>query len=293
VKYFNNKQWTIWSKPYLMILPSAALMVILVGYGLLMAGVESVHTPQGEWTLAYYHQLFADQAVWDSMKVSIKVTLTATVVSLVVGLFLTRLLYQYLHKNHWKVFVWIPMLIPHFVAGYLVIFFLAPSGWLSALFFQLGWIDDRLDFPIFVMDRHGIGIILTYIWKEVPFVVLMLLPVYYQLDHRYADVVRTLGGSAWQVFRATEWPWLAPVVLEVTLILFSFILAAYEVPYLLGVTYPQMLSIISYDWYYSGDWSKRPLAMATMVIISLLIGFICWIGFILTRRLRYIMMKGR
>jgi putative spermidine/putrescine transport system permease protein len=136
----------------------------------------------------------------------------STLLSLLIGLIITRILYRYFLQNKWKVLVWIPMLLPHFVAGYIVVLFFAQSGWISSLFYQLGLISDRAQFPILVIDAYGIGIILTYIWKEVPFVILMLLPVYYQLDQNYEQVVRTLGGRRWQVFRDAEWPWLFPVV---------------------------------------------------------------------------------
>lgn len=291
-KELNHPQRLL--KPYLLLLPCLLFVFLFIGYGVFIAVRESVQGSGefGTWTLYYYQELFNEKAFWDSLFLSLQVTFSATMISLIIGIILTRFLYHYFLKNKWKIFVWIPMLIPHFVAGYLVLFFFTQSGWISSLFFQVGLLETRTDFPVLVLDQHGIGMILTYVWKEVPFVVLMLLPVYYQLDPHYSDLVRTLHGGRWQVFKTAEWPWLLPVVIETGLILFAFIIAAFEVPFLLGVTYPQMLPVLSYEWFFGGDWSNRPLAMAAMVMITAFVLVLSWIGFRLTQNQRYKMMRG-
>jgi putative spermidine/putrescine transport system permease protein len=290
VKLFSRKQRHL----FWLLAPGLIFVLLLVGYGLLQAIIESIQTPgqSGAWTLNYYKILFADSMFWDSLGLSLKITLLSTGISLFIGIFLTKWLYHYLLKEKWKLIIWIPMLIPHFVAGYIVLFFFSQSGWFSALFYQLGFIADRQEFPILVMDRGGIGIILSYVWKEVPFVVLMLLPVYYQLDHRYKDVVYTLGGGRWQAFRTAEWPWLAPVVAETGIIIFAFIFAAFELPYLLGVTYPKMLPVLAYEWFSVGDWSGRPLAMATMITTTFFILMLSIFVFRYSQSIRYHMMRG-
>ena len=47
-----------------------------------------------------------------------------------------------------------------------------------------GLIQAPADFPLLVNDRWSIGIILTYVWKEIPFITLMLLAVL----HRHGGV---------------------------------------------------------------------------------------------------------
>lgn len=282
----NNRQI------YVLLAPGLLFVFIFAGYGLLMALIESLQYPdQQGWTLEYYGVLFAERIFWDSLWLSLRVTLLSTLLSLFIGLVLTGYLYHYFLKEKWKLMIWLPMLIPHFVAGYLVLFFFSQSGWLSALCFQLGLITDRQEFPIFVMDRQGIGMVLAYVWKEVPFVVLMLLPVYYQLDHRYKDVVHTLGGGRWQAFRTAEWPWLCVVVIETGMIIFAFVFAAFELPYLLGVTYPKMLPLLAFDWFSAGDWSMRPLAMAVMMVTTTCILLFAFLSFRYSQSIRYKMMR--
>lgn len=280
-------------KKYLYLVPSLAFVVLLVAYGLLQAIIESFTDPNShQFTTKNYARLLEQQSFWDSVTFSISISFTSTVISLSLGIILTKLLYEHFLKNYWKQLIWLPMLFPHFIAGYLILQLIAPSGLFSTIAYQLGLISEISDFPIIVFDRQGIGIILTYVWKEIPFVVLMLLPVFSQIDHRYHDVVTTLGGGKWHIFRTVEWPWLFPVVVETGLIVFSFILAAFEIPYILGVTYPKMVSILSYQWFYEGNWSNRPLAMASMLIITFFIMGISLLFFYLLQKKRYRMMRG-
>jgi putative spermidine/putrescine transport system permease protein len=277
----------------LYLLPGLLFVFVFIGYGLLQAFLESI-TDYNTQTVTFEHyvRLFEQRAFWDSLVFSVQVTMISTVISLAVGIFVTKILYQYLLENYLRQFVWLPMLFPHFVAGYMILLLFSQGGWFSSATYSLNLINEPSQFPILIMDRQGIGIILTYVWKEIPFVVLMLLPVYYQIDSRYEDVVKTLGGGKWQTFITVEWRWLLPVVLETGLIIFAFILAAFEVPYLLGVTYPKMLPVLAYQWFFEGDWSNRPLAMASMILLTVIIVTVAFIVLSMIQKMRYRMMRG-
>nr|WP_275899694.1 ABC transporter permease subunit [Bacillus piscicola] len=281
-------------KPYLLLLPSVTAAIVFVGWGTAAALLESLQDWEtGEWTVVYYHELFTNPVFWDSLFLSFSTALLSTAVSVVLGLVVTRYLYHYFRKNRWKLLVWLPMLVPHLVAAYLVLLFFSDSGLLSSLLYRFGWIQEMSEYPFSVQNRQGTGIILTYIWKEVPFVILMLLPVYYQLNSNYEAVIRTLGGGSWEVFKTAEFPALAPVLTETGIILFSFTIAAFEVPYILGVTYPKMLPLLSYQWYFENDWSSRPAAMAVMMVTTFLTLLLAFLAFGLSQRRRNQMSRGK
>lgn len=281
-------------KPYIMLLPCIIFLVALVLSGLLSSVVSSLHTSGAVGLTAQnYQRLWSDQGFWLSLSLSLKIALLSTVPALVLGTLLTRGLFRYFRFRNQQLWVWVPMLVPHFVAAYLIFLLFSSSGWISSVLAQLHVLDAPSDFPILVNDPVGIGIILTYLWKEIPFVVLMLLPIYYQINSEYAQVVRTLGGKEWEVFRTAEWPWLFPTLVETGVILIAFIVSAYEIPYLLGVTYPKMLAILSYQWFYQGDWSNRPLAMADMVTVAGGLAVLAYLGFRWAQHQRYRTMRGR
>lgn len=255
-----------WAKPYILLLPSIVVIVTLIGYSFVMATAESLSNSPS--LFSNYEMVFNNDSFKESLWISFKVAWSSTILSIIIGMILTRILYHFFIHDNWKYIVWFPMLIPHFVAAYLIFLLFSQTGWFSSLLFQMGVINEFPTFPILVQDKSYFGVILSYVWKETPFVVLMLLPVYQEIDHRYTEVVKTLGGNNWDVWRSVELPWLWPTIVEIAIILFTFILFAFEVPALLGVTFPKMLPILAYEWFYEGDWSKRPYAQALMVSVS-------------------------
>ncbi len=276
---------------YLLLLPSFVFVLLFTAFGI--GHVLLVSFRDDNWSLVHYHSLLNSPLFMGSFLLSLKITVIVTVLSLVLGLLVTRVLFYYLRNLKWRVLIWIPMLIPHFVAAYLVFILFSQTGLVSSLLYQLHLIKDFNSFPILVNDRQGLGIILAYTWKSIPFVVLMVLPVYYQLNRNYLDVVKTLGGGRWAMFRDVEWPAVCPVLLETGIILFSFVIAAFEIPSLLGATYPKLIPTLSYDWFTGSDWEKRPLAMAVMVLITAMVLILVQALFLALRKSRYNTMRGR
>ncbi|WP_404447199.1 ABC transporter permease subunit [Sutcliffiella horikoshii] len=285
MKWFKSNSWR------LALLPAFLFTFCLVVYGLFMAAQESVTTLNG-FSLDAYKKIFENQAFLDSLTYSLRIAFVSTTLSLIVGLLLTKFLFETLKNQLARTVVWLPMLFPHFVWGYMMILLFSQTGWFSTLLHGFSIIDSPDQFPVLTNDRYGIGIIITYTLKEIPFVVLMLLPVYAQLNRDLPNVVETLGGNKWHVFKTVEWPWLFPVLMESGLIVFAFILAAFEVPYLLGTTYPKMVSVLAYEWFYQGDWSKRPESFAVMMTVTAIILCLLVLLLSIVSRSRYRMMKG-
>ncbi len=83
------------------------------------------------------------------------------------------------------------------------------------------------------------------------------------------DVAQTLGASAWQRFWYAVFPVISPGIIAVSLIAFAFTFGAFEVSYLLGKTYPTILSVMAYSEYRDTDLAARPVAMTINVLITL------------------------
>lgn len=274
-----------------LLIPALLFFIFIPGLGIVLALLESVRSG-GTITFGHYVDLFEEKRFVTSFLFSLTVTSISTILSLCIGLGIVKAFSPLLKENKHKLLVWIPMLVPHFVWAYLVYLLFNQSGFFSNVFGMAGWIDDRSQFPILVQDRNGIGIILTYVWKEVPFVTLMLLPVYATLSKSYKEIAYLLGAGPYKTFWVAEWPFILPVLVETGAILFAFIFTAFEVPQLLGVTSPQMLAILAYDWFYSGSWSDRPLAFTSLVLVGLGIGVVMWLLIYFTNKKRMHITKG-
>ncbi|MBK9313566.1 MAG: ABC transporter permease subunit [Acidobacteria bacterium] len=108
-----------------------------------------------------------------------------------------------------------------------------------------------------INDRYAVGIILAYVLKELPFIALMVLALLARLGDEYDQLAQTLGASRWQRLRHVTLPLIAPAVISSSVVVFSFIFGAFEVPYILGRPYPAMLSVIAQRRYLDVDLAQR------------------------------------
>ncbi len=140
------------------------------------------------------------------------------------------------------------------------------SGLGARLAAALGLIGEPADFPALLYDRYSIGVILTYVWKETPFVALVVLAGLRGVAADLEDVARTLGANAWQRFWYVVFPVIAPGVVAASLVVFAFTFGAFEVPYLLGGDYPTILPVTAYKEYTSIDKALRRAGNASLKV---------------------------
>jgi putative spermidine/putrescine transport system permease protein len=136
---------------------------------------------------------------------------------------------------------------------------------------SLGVISAPAEFPVLVRDRLGIGIILSYIGKEVPFLTLLILAVLRSQPVGYEVVAENLGASRWQRLRYVTIPQVLPALLAGALLVFGFVFSSYEVPALLGVAYPRPLPVLALRFFLDPDLQARSEGMAISLIITLIV----------------------
>jgi putative spermidine/putrescine transport system permease protein len=160
---------------------------------------------------------------------------------------------------------------PHLVWAIALILFFSQSGLLARFAASLGWIQTPADFPVIVRDRLGIGIIIDYVTKEIPFLALILLAVLRSQSENYEVVAENLGATRWQRLRYITLPMVLPALIAGSLLVFAFVFSAYEVPALLGVRYPRMLPVLALDFFVNPDLNSRNEGMAISFIIAAIV----------------------
>ncbi|WP_129671725.1 ABC transporter permease [Candidatus Chloroploca sp. Khr17] len=161
--------------------------------------------------------------------------------------------------------------LPHMVWAIALLLLLAQSGLMARVAAALGLIATPAEFPVLVRDQAGIGIILHYVSKEIPFLVLIVLAVLRTQGHAYAEVATTLGAGPWmRVWRVTL-PLVWPGLSAGALLVFAFIFGAYEVPALLGVSYPRVLAVLALDYFLNADLNRRAEGMAISLIMTVVV----------------------
>ncbi len=122
-----------------------------------------------------------------------------------------------------------------------------------------------------MLDRYGIGIILHYVTKEIPFLALIVLAVLRSQPVGYDIVAENLGAGRWQRLRYVTLPLIAPALISGSLLVFAFIFSTYQVPALLGVGYPRMLPVLALRFFTDPDLRSRADGMAISLIITFVV----------------------
>lgn len=281
-------------KPYLLLFPAIITIVLLFFGGLFDGFLKSLgYFPaigETEFSLKAYSSLLQSDAFWDSLIVTIRIAALSAAISAILGAIVAVALFMIQETsksralNFWNRLFQLPLTIPHLVGGYVIVLLFMQSGFLSKILAAIGVIDQIPDFPVLVNDSFGWGIILTYAWKEAPFVALMVYPVLARIHKQWRDVSRVYGAKNRDYIREIVVPAILPAWTVAAFIVFVFTFSAFEVPFLLGVTYPSMLPVYSYQLYSSGTLADRPEALAVNLVLALLTVLLGLIAYYFSKR---------
>ncbi len=264
---------------YLRLAPTLGVLAILLGASLIYGMAQSFGyltiIGEKELNLTAYTNLIAGlgtagREFWTSLSFSLWISLASTILSSIGALFLATLLNRRPSRLNTFALNW-NLAFPHLVWGVLMLLLLAQSGLLARWAGALGIIETPAQFPVLVRDRFGSGIILTYVGKEIPFLTLVILALLRTQSEGYLLVAENLGANAWQRFRLVTLPLVRPALLSGALLVFAYIFGAYEVPALLGVSYPRALPVLALEAFTNPDLHARAEGMAISLIIALIV----------------------
>lgn len=176
-----------------------------------------------------------------------------------------------------SVLVQLNLTVPHVVGAIGILYLVSQSGAFARLAHAAGLITRPSDFPALTQDPYAIGIILTYVWKEVPFITLILLAKLQTLGDGAEQVARSLGATRWQSFRLVLLPQLLPALAAASALVFAFAFGAYEIPLILGAHAPEALPVRAWRSFTDVDLSARPEAFAISVLVATLGACLLWI----------------
>ena len=220
--------------------------------------------------LTAYRSLLSSPDIYRSFALTLYIaatsTLIATVLAVATALMLRR---SFPGRAVASFLVQLNLTIPHLVGGIGILYLFSQSGSFARLAHEFTLISKPADFPALIFDPYAIGIIVTYIWKEVPFITVITLATLQTLGDDHETVARSLGATRWQAFRHVLLPQIMPGVLAASAIVFAFTFGAYEIPALLGASHPQTLPVMAYRSFTNVDLAARPQAMALAILIAL------------------------
>ena len=278
-------------KDLLLLAPALAVVAVLFGGGLLLGLLQALgHLPAAGFdrlTLAHFSNVLTDPDFVKGLLLTLYVALTSTVVASFISVVLALAFMRLFETARLARFIFqIPLAVPHLVIAVAVVFMLSPAGFFSRALSAVGIIESSSAFPLLVNDPWGIGIMSAYIWKEVPFITLMVIAALRSGGIELVDAAKTLKAGPWQRFRYVILPTIFPSLGAAALIVFAFTFGAFEVPYLLGRTYPMMLPVQAYKKYADIDLMQRPEGIATGLVIAVVVTLCIVLSQVITQAAR-------
>lgn len=263
-----------WKIP-LLLSPALLLIAGLFLGGLFLGLIGSLgYMPllgREELNLDAYRNILSSKGFYHSFLLSFYISLMSTIIASVLAIGAALLLRRnFIGRSVINFLFQLNLTVPHLVGAIGILYLFSQSGFFSRLAYEFELIAGPSDFPAMIYDPLAIGIILQYVWKEVPFIGMILLANMQTFGHNYEAAARTLGANRWQSFRFILLPLLSPGLLAAALIVFAFTFGAYEIPALLGQSYPAALPVLAYQSFTDVDLNARPEALAMAMIIALL-----------------------
>lgn len=260
--------------PYILLLPVLLFIVgiFLVGIGLGLLQSLGYFPAIGlkKITFEYYKNILSNPDFLKSLRFSFYTSFISSAVAMFLGILLAYLLVKYNTKKRrgFDNLYSVPIIVPHTIAALLVFILFTQSGWIPRLLYHLNIINNMEDFYPLVFDNKGIGIIMAYVWKGLPFICLISYDVMKNVDEKYTKIAINLGATSFKAFWNIVLPLSLPTIIMGFIILFTFSFGAFEIPYLLGPSNSRALPISAYIYYKSVDLLQQPYAMVINICIT-------------------------
>lgn len=262
-------------KIFLLLAPAMFIIGLLFFGGLFIGLMRSFNYMPiiglTEPNLTAYFNIFTSEEFYLSFLLTFHIAFTSTLISCVLAVGSALLLRRtFIGRGTINFLFQLNLTVPHLVGAIGILYLFSQSGSFARLAAEWKLIARPSDFPAMVFDPYAIGIILQYVWKEIPFIGVIVLANMQSIGEDYESVARSLGASKWQAFRHVLLPLLFPGILSASVMVFAFTFGAYEIPAILGANYPAALPVLAYRKYTDVDLAARPEAMAMAIVIALL-----------------------
>jgi putative spermidine/putrescine transport system permease protein len=222
-----------------LVAPALAMIAGLFLYPLAFS-LAAAFTADGALTLAHFQkaiELYSTDILFTLFIVIVSTALTA-VLSIAIAGALTLGETPWLVRSLRALYRW-PLFIPFIVAGQCMRTFLAKNGLMNNSLVALGVLGPLQTTSL--LDWRGI--IITFVWKQVPFVTLMLAGAMASLDRATIDAGRNLGASRLRVLIELVLPQVMQTLLVGLVLSFVTMLSVLSVPMMVAGSQPTMLTV--------------------------------------------------
>ncbi|MGL5356582.1 MAG: ABC transporter permease [Cetobacterium sp.] len=283
-------------KKLIYILPFSLYISLFFLYGLYYVLMTSLGynriLADSYFTLDYYKDVLNSKEFYESLIYTIKLNSIAAFISFILTIIILFLIFLskrkgYFYSEIFQKIIEAPVFVPYLISAYGILLLFMRKGVLNNIFLKFNIIESIDRFPILTNDNLGVGIIVTYIWKALPFMTMMNLPIVFKADKKWDVLGLIYNLTDVQFFRKIILPLVFPSLSLSFFIVLTYLFASFETPYILGVTHPRVLSVLVFDNYAKGSLELRGKIMVMNILISgislFLGGLICFLLKIFTK----------
>jgi ABC-type sugar transport system permease subunit len=258
---------------FALVVPALAILLALfvypLGFSLVTAFVDG---ETGAWTFANFAKAFEfySRDILFTIVIVALSTILIGIFAIAIGGYLT--LGE--HPRAVAVLRWLyrwPLFIPFVVAGQLMRTFLAKNGMMNNTFVALG-LYQPIDAVSFLDWR---GIVITFVWKQTPFVALLVAGAMASLDRATIEAARNLGAGRLRVLLEIVVPQVRQTLAVGLILSIVIMMSVLSVPLMINAQTPTMLTAdMAFRINAYGDYG---VANALGFISYLMTGVVAWI----------------
>ncbi len=256
----------------LLVAPALLILLALFVYPLLYSLVTAFVGKDGAVTLANFYKSFEFYGT--------DIGYTVVIVGLSTGLIGVLAIaiggYIVLGRNPRAVAVlkWLyrwPLFIPFIVAGQIMRQFLAKNGLMNNSLVSLGLLDAEQ--TVSYLDWQGL--VITFVWKQTPFVALLVSGAMASLDPSTIEAARNLGAKWLRILIEIIVPQIRPTLVVGLILSFVTMMSVLSVPLMISGESPTLMTVdMAFRINFYGDYG---VANALGVISYAMTGMVAWV----------------
>ena len=226
---------------YALVAPALVVIAGFFVFPLILSGVLAFRSKGGDFTFEHF-----DKA-WDLYRTDLMFTIGIVLLStLLIGVVSIAIAgYLTLGENPRAVAIlrWLyrwPLFIPFIVTGQIMRTFLAKNGMLNHVLIGSGIVESAATAQSMLDWR---GIVIAFVWKQAPFVTLLLAGAMASIEPSHIEAARNLGARRLRVLADIVLPQVWGTLLVGLVLSFVTMLSVLSVPMMINPNSPTMITV--------------------------------------------------
>ncbi len=228
----------------LMLFPGVGFILLFIGSSIFLTLVQSFGlfsiTGKSVFTLENWKTILQTKESMDSLFFSLKMGLLSSVGTVVVA-FPMALFFRKggTGKGIMGSIIKVPLFIPALVAAFLILNLISYHGLVNTTLMGLNLIDEPLRM---LNDKFGWGVVFIQIWKNLPFVLLIVMASLASIRDDTIDAAKNLGAGYWSILFRMYVPLAMPGILVSMILMFIKAFGDFPIVSVAGPIYPSSMA---------------------------------------------------